>query len=499
MNLASLPFIAFVAALLFLFNAVPARFRWVVLLCGSYLFYASFRVPYLLLALMAVTVISYACGLLLLRSKEPGARLFWMWGGVLGNLSILFWLKYLPFAADNVNAALDAFSLSFRLPALQVLMALGVSYYVFQGISYLIDIYLEVIEPERHPGFFSLSLAFFPKLLQGPIERSGNLLPQLHGLSRSSLSSLRLGANLFLWGAFKKVVIADRLATFVDPVYGSVHQFHGVAVVIATYLFALQLYFDFSGYTDMALGAGRLFNVRLTQNFNAPYLATSVADFWRRWHISFSSWILDYIFKPLQFSLRDWPRWGVPAALLATFLFSGIWHGASWCFVAWGGIHGLYLAAGVLFKKGRVRLCKRLGVEKSPLLKYWQRFVTFHLVCFSWIFFRARSLDDALYVSASSVLDLPAGLARLAEGGGLAEQLAPGRSAAELLFTLALAGAVALLGRLELQARKKDPAREELSFLHGIPFWGSAIAYGAIFYLITICGLSAKGFLYQQF
>lgn len=499
MSFASLPFIAFVACTLLLFNIMPARFRWLILLLASYLFYASFQVPYLLLSLVAVTAISYVSGLLVGSSREPNARLLWMWAGVLGNLSLLFWLKYLSFAADNVNVALEAFSLQFRFPALQVLMALGVSYYVFQAISYINDIYLEVIEAERHPGYFALSLGFFPKLLQGPIERSGNLLPQLQELSCSSAASLRCGANLFIWGVFKKVVIAERLATFVDPVYGNVHGFHGLSLVVANYLFALQLYFDFSGYTDMALGLGRLFNIRLTQNFNAPYLATSTADFWRRWHISFSSWILDYIFKPLQFSLRDWPRWGGAAALMITFLVSGIWHGASWCFVAWGGIHGFYLASGVLFKKSRVQLCKRMGIEKSAILKLWQRFVTFHLVCFSWIFFRASSIDDAMYVATSSLLDLPASLTMLAGEGAFLEHLTLGKSPAELLFALTLTGAAAMLGHLDLQAKQKEPGMDDLAFLHKIPFWGSAIAYGTIIYLITICGLSAKGFLYQQF
>ena len=499
MSFASLPFMAFTICTLVLFNITPARFRWLILLLASYLFYASFGVPYLLFSLVAVTAISYVSGLLVHRSPEAKARLFWMRAGVLGNLSLLFWLKYLPFAADNLNVALEAFSLPFTFPALQVLMTLGVSYYVFQGISYIIDIYLEVIDPERHPGYFALSLGFFPKLLQGPIERNGNLLPQLLELSRSSAASLRCGVNLFLWGVFKKVVIADRLATFVDPVYGNVHGFHGLSLVIVTYLFALQLYFDFSGYTDMALGLGRLFNIRLTQNFNAPYLATSIADFWRRWHISFSSWILDYIFKPLQFSLRDWARFGVPAALMITFLVSGIWHGASWCFVAWGGIHGFYLATGVLFKKSRVKLAKRLGIEKSAILKLWQRFVTFHLVCFSWIFFRAASIDDAIYVATKSVLDLPASLDLLARQGAFLEHMTPGKSAPELLFVLTLAGGAALLGHLDLQSKRKDPGSADVAFFQKIPFWGSAIAYGAIFYLIIICGLSAKGFLYQQF
>jgi len=500
MTFTSLSFLICVSLLWLMHLVVPSKCRWAFLLVASYGFYASFKVPYLLLALLAATLVSYGCALRIESGKDARSKLFWMWTGILGNLSLLFWLKYLPFVTCNLNAALDFLSGGIRFPSVQQLLALGVSYYVFQGISYLIDVYLEAVEPERHLGYFSLSMSFFPKLLQGPIERSGNLLPQLRNLSPSSLAMLHSGFNLFLLGVCKKVVIADRLATFIDPVYGHVHNYYGISLVVATYLFALQLYFDFSGYTDMALGLARCFNIRLTPNFNAPYLATSTADFWRRWHISFSSWILDYIFKPLQFSLRDWARLGVPVSLLLTFLVSGLWHGASWCFVAWGGLHGFYLAVGVLSKKPRARLCKRVGLDKTRVLTYWQRFVTFHLVCFSWIFFRAATVKDALYVAYSSVADLPRSFALLQSGErDFLQHVALGRSVSELLFALAAVVTVSTLGYLGTGAKRKDTKSDELAFLQRIPFWGGAIAYGAVLYLITICGVSAKGFIYQQF
>ncbi|BCG47626.1 Probable poly(beta-D-mannuronate) O-acetylase [Citrifermentans bremense] len=498
MSFASLPFILFCAACVAVFCVTPAKWRWLFLLATSYSFYATFKVPYLLLVLLMVTLICYGCGLLLQQTADPKRRLLLLWGGIAGNLSLLLWMRYLPFVSDNLNGALGLFSLDWRLPSAPQLVALGVSYYVFQGISYLVDVYLEVIEPERHLGYYALSLCFFPKLVQGPIERSGNLLWQLHELGRPSLEMLRSGVNLFIWGALKKVVVADRLAAYVDPVYGNVHGYHGLALLFATYLFALQIYFDFSGYTDMALGVGRLFGVRLTQNFNAPYLATSTADFWRRWHISFSSWILDYIFKPLQFSLRDWPRWGVPVALLTTFLISGLWHGPSWCFITWGGIHGVYLAAGVLSKKRRGAWSKRFGIGKSPWLTWWQRLVTFNMVCFSWVFFRATTIDDALYVAYSAVADLPQSLRPVLLPHQL-QQLSLGKPAGELLFTLVLTAVVGFLGYWDLERRKKDPEAEELGFLQSLPLWGQGGAYGVILYLITICGVSAKGFIYQQF
>jgi alginate O-acetyltransferase complex protein AlgI len=270
-----------------------------------------------------------------------------------------------------------------------------------QAISYLADIYMEIQEPEPHAGRFALYMAFFPKLLQGPIERAENLLPQLKQAYRFDYDNMRSGLLLFAWGLFKKVVIADRLALYVNAVYGDVHAYSGLPLLLATYFYALQIYFDFSGYTDMALGVGRLFNLRLTQNFKSPYLATSVADFWRRWHISFSRWILDYIFKPLQMTWRNWGTKGtagMAVALLVTFLASGVWHGARWGFVVWGVTHGVYLAVSVYWKPHQEKLHKALRLEKTWVLRVWQTVITFHLICFSWIFFRAPSLSDALYV-----------------------------------------------------------------------------------------------------
>lgn len=303
--------------------------------------------------------------------------------GVGGNVLLLASLKFLPVLSQGAL----------------ILVTIGLSYFVFQAISYLIDLHLEILEPERHFGYFFLSLAFFPKLLQGPIERSGDLLPQLRQPYAFNYDNIRSGALLFGWGLFKKIVIADRLAVYVNTVYGDVHAFSGLPLLFATYLYALQIYFDFSGYTDMALGTARLFNIRLTQNFNSPYLANSIADFWRRWHISFSRWILDYIFKPLQMSWRTWGSAGAALALMVTFLLSGLWHGVAWGFVLWGGLHGLYMACAVFWRPYQKKLHKKFGLKKSRILRIWQIAVTFHLVTFAWIFFRAQSLDDAFYVT----------------------------------------------------------------------------------------------------
>jgi len=385
----SLPYFIFLPVVFFLFHLTQERFRWVVLLGASYGFYASFKAPQLLLVLLAVTAISYFCGVQLAREREERRRKWIMGTGVGCSVLILLVMKSLPL----IHGAHPA---GFSSPNL--LLSLGVSYFVFQGISYVVDSYLEVVEAEHHPGYLALYLAFFPKLLQGPIERAGDLLPQLRQPYRFSYDAVRAGMLLFAWGLFQKVVIADRLGFFVDLVYNDVDSYRGFQLFFATYVYAFQIFFDFSGYTDMARGAACLFGINLTQNFNSPYAATSTADFWRRWHISFSRWILDYIFRPLQMAWRDKGQAATALALIVTFLASGLWHGIGLGFILWGGLHGIYLATSTFYRKYQRRLHQWAGLTKNRWLRLWQVVVTFHLVVFAWIFFRANSAGDAFYV-----------------------------------------------------------------------------------------------------
>ena len=375
------------------FYFTPDRYRWLVLLCASYGFYATLNAPYLLVALFMVTCLSYSCGLRIAEYQDETFRKRWLWIGVAGCLATLAIFKYLPLQGREPFGVLG---LSGALS--KAVISIGVSYYTFQAISYQVDVYLEIEEPEKHFGLYALYLAFFPKLLQGPIERAGDLLPQLKQPYQFDHDKMRSGMLLFSWGLFKKVVIADRLSLMVNAVYNDVHSFTGISLILATYLYAMQIYFDFSGYTDMALGTARMFNINLTQNFNSPYAARSIADFWRKWHISFSNWILDYIFKPLQMRWREAKTWGTASALIVTFLVSGLWHGASWGFIVWGLLHGLYLAMAIFCKPFQKKIQKKLHLEKTLLLKVWQTAVTFNLVCFAWIFFRANTFADALYV-----------------------------------------------------------------------------------------------------
>lgn len=394
----SLNYFLFLPVVYLVFFFVGDRARWFVLLTASLLFYAALNVPYLLVVLVLVAITTYAFGMWLDQAKSVRTKRALLWGGVAVNAIILIAMKYLPFLTENLESLSHLISLDVQIQPIKAFVAIGISYYVFQAISYLFDIYLEIEKPERHFGYFTLYLAFFPKLLQGPIERASDLLPKLKAKYEFNYDNMRFGMLLFTWGLFKKVVIADRLCLHVDAVYNDVTAFTGLPLLLATYAYAFQLYMDFSGYTDMALGSARLFNINLSQNFNSPYLATSVADFWKRWHITFSSWILDYIFKPLQMKLRNWKNWGTAIALVVAFLVSGIWHGASWGFVIWGGLHGLYMTCSVFYRPYQKRLHRALGIEKTKFLKAWQIFVTFNLVSFAWVFFRAANLEDAKHV-----------------------------------------------------------------------------------------------------
>lgn len=394
----SLEYFLFLPAVWLVHHFLGQRFRWLFLLIASLIFYASLKVPYLLGVITLVTIATYGFGLWIHRAKQPKQKKRWLWGGIATNVLILVVMKYLPFFTENLNTLLTLVDSTIKAPHAQLFVAIGVSYYIFQAISYLSDIYLEIEEPEPHFGYFALYLAFFPKLLQGPIERARDLLPQLKQKYEFNYDNMRFGLLLFTWGLFKKVVLADRLGLYVDAVYDDVDSYQGLPLLLATYAYAFQIYFDFSGYTDMALGAARLFNIKLTDNFNSPYLATSIADFWRRWHITFSRWILDYIFKPLQMTWRNGKNWGTAAALVITFFVSGLWHGANWGFIAWGGLHGIYMACSVFYRPYQKKLHKALRVEKTNLLRTWQIFFTFNLVCFAWAFFRAVTIKDSFHI-----------------------------------------------------------------------------------------------------
>ncbi|MEI7990751.1 MAG: MBOAT family O-acyltransferase, partial [Chloroflexota bacterium] len=392
----SIIYILFFPVVYLIYYFTKDKWRWVVLLAASLIFYAALNIPYLLLALAVTTLITYFFGILIDRQPEPRRKRFF-WLGVTLNVLALVIMNYLPFLTSNLNIALVLISPALKIKVPPELVSIGVSFYVFQAISYLANIYLEIDKPEKHFGYFALFQSFFPKLLQGPIERPG-LLEQLHKPYEFNYDNLRSGLLLFGWGLFKKTIIADRLAMPADTIFNAVAKYNGFPLIIAVLSYAFQIYFDFSGYTDMALGVARIFNIELTNNFKGPYLARSIADFWKRWHISFSSWILDYLFKPLQMQFRRLAGFGTALALMITFLLSGLWHGASWGFVIWGALHGFYMVVESFYAPFRRKFFKKFHLEKNVLVHIWQVISTFILVCFAWIFFRAKTTGDAFYI-----------------------------------------------------------------------------------------------------
>jgi len=345
-----------------------------------------------MMAGLAFIVLLMALGVLF------SSRGIWLVIGLVVNLSPLLFFKYARFVIENLSAVLSSLHVSVKLPDPSTLMPfgfayllpVGISFFTFQSLSYIIDLYLGKVARERNFLRLANFVCFFPIVMAGPIERAGHLLPQFHQFPAIRLQNFTDGLSLFLVGLFKKMVLAGYLSFYVDRVYDNPNVCSAPELILGTVAFGWQLFFDFGGYTDMARGVAKLMGFNLVLNFNNPYLATGVGDFWRRWHISFSRWILDYIFMPLQMYWRDWRFAGTAAALVITFLVSGIWHGAAWTFVIWGGLHGFGLAA--------THQLERSAYYRKRVPKLLKQAAVFGFVSFAWIFFRADSLSDALLI-----------------------------------------------------------------------------------------------------
>ena len=363
---------------------LPHGLRWVLLLAGSYWFYMCWNASYALLMLFS-TAITYACGLLVGSVQTMKAKKAYVALSLLLNLSILFFFKYYGLFAGTLQSLLGG---SVRLPQLNVLLPVGISFYIFQALGYTIDVYRGDIKPVRHFGKYALFVSFFPQLVAGPIERSGNLINQFDEEHKPDYEQMREGAVLILLGLVKKLVISDRLAVLVDKVYADAGAYGAPAIVVATVCFAFQIYCDFSGYSDIAVGSAKMLGFRLMKNFDRPYFARSIGEFWRRWHISLSSWFRDYLYFPLGGSRVKPARWVFN--LMVVFLVSGLWHGASWTFVAWGAINGLYQVAGRFTKKARDGMYSALHINPNGNLRaVIATGCTFMLTVFAWMFFRA--------------------------------------------------------------------------------------------------------------
>ena len=400
----SLDFIIFFPIVVFLYYFIPHKYRCLLLLVASYYFYMCWKAEYIFLILFS-TSIDYYSAIQIGLSKTRFKRKLFLFLSISTNLGLLFTFKYFNFFSESVRQLFDQFNIFYNSPSFDLLLPVGISFYTFQTLSYSIDVYLGNKKPEKSFLIFALYVSFFPQLVAGPIERSTRLLPQFHKKISFNYSRIRSGLLLIAWGFFKKVVIADNLALVVDPIYNNPTYFQGIPLLIATYAFAFQIFCDFSGYSDIAIGTARVMGFDLMKNFNRPYFSTSVSDFWKRWHISLSSWFKDYLYIPLGGNRVNKLR--LYFNLLVVFLLSGLWHGANWTFIAWGGLHGLFLIFSISTRDLRNRFIDKIKIDKnSVLLKGVNIFITFHLISFSWIFFRAKSLTDAWYIIKNMVLGI---------------------------------------------------------------------------------------------
>ena len=394
MNFNSIEYGLFLPIVFLIYWLIPHKWRIFLLFVSSYFFYMCWNVKYILI-IFATTIISYFCALIIKRSINGLWRKMAMAVCLISCLGALFFFKYFQFAQDTLSGLLGLFSVHIHSVSLKVLLPVGISFYTFQTLSYVIDIYRGNIDPEYSFLTYATYVSFFPQLVAGPIERPQNLLPQIKCEKQFDYQKAVYGMMQMAWGFYKKMVVADNCAPFVDQIYSNVHICTSFDLLLGVFLFTIQIYCDFSGYSDIAIGTAKLFGIDLMKNFDSPYFSISIRDFWKRWHISLSSWFKDYVYIPLGGNRCSKVR--KCFNLLVTFLVSGLWHGANWTFIVWGGLHGVAQIFETIMRNP-LELVKR---------KKWGRFlcgcIVFVFCSFAWVFFRAESINDAIYVLAHSL------------------------------------------------------------------------------------------------
>lgn len=394
----SVSFGIFIIIVFILYYLVPHKYRWCFLLLASYVFYMNLHIGYGIL-LLATTALTYTLALNLERAGTAKAKKQCLLGGVLPLVLVLLFYKTADPIIDRLNLLIDAGRLNMQPITVKILLPAGISFYFFQSMGYLIDVYHGKIKAERHFGYYALFVSFFPQLLAGPIGRADNLLPQYKKERPFIYENVTYGLKLMTWGYFKKLVIADIFAGVVDKVFDKAQSYVGLVFIVVTVMFAIEIYCDFSGYSDIAIGCARLFGIDLMTNFKSPYFSFSVREFWSRWHISLSTWFRDYVYIPLGGNRVS--KWRHRFNLLITFLVSGFWHGSSLTYIVWGGIHGLLqIVETLIYPKTR----GDAPVKRRRHL--WQLPVTFILLCFTWIFFRANSMRDAIWIISRLFWDI---------------------------------------------------------------------------------------------
>lgn len=406
----TLEFVFFLPVVIILYYLIPHKFRWAFLLAASYYFYMCWNAAYILL-IFSSTIIDYISGIQMEKQSSKKRRRPYLILSLLTNLGLLFTFKYYGFFSGNINVLFDSLSIPIETGILDVMLPVGISFYTFQTLSYSIDVYQGRQKAERHFGYFALYVSFFPQLVAGPIERFSRLTPQLKKKHTFTFSNMQHGLRLILFGLFVKMVIADNISIFVDQFYQNPSNYSSLDAMKAIFLYSFQIYGDFFGYSIIAIGSARLMGITLIDNFKTPYLSTSIAEFWQRWHISLSTWFRDYLYFPLGGNKVRTPRW--ITNVLIVFVLSGIWHGANWTFIIWGALYGVIY----MIEKGFEKLSKGLKREHiayrpTHLLLAIKTFV---LVSLIWVFFRSQNFTEAMtvfeslftHIDTPSVIEIP--------------------------------------------------------------------------------------------
>jgi D-alanyl-lipoteichoic acid acyltransferase DltB (MBOAT superfamily) len=392
----SFQFLIFFAVSWVLFLALRGTPRKIYLLIASYYFYMCWNTKYIVV-IWAITLIDFVAGLLIEKSETAATKKFYLGLSLFCNIGLLVVFKYLNFLDASLSGIVHLFGGQESLPFFQILLPVGLSFHTFQAMSYTIDVYKQKAPAEKNILNYALYVAFFPQMVAGPIERPSQLLPQFHRESVFHSDRVQSGIALAVWGLFKKMVIADSLSGFVSLVYANPYSYSGTELLLATLSFAIQIYCDFSGYSDIALGIARMMGYELRLNFAQPYFSRSIGEFWHRWHISLSTWFRDYVYIPLGGNRVTTSR--LFFNLMTTFVLSGLWHGANWTFVVWGGLHGAFLICSRITIGFRARVRAALGLESHPrILMPLQLLFTFTLVTIAWVPFRARDIHSAWYI-----------------------------------------------------------------------------------------------------
>lgn len=397
MGFTSFNFLIFFPLVGVLYYVTPAKYRWLTLLIASYYFYIIIK-PVFALLLAGVTISTYLFTRLIDKTKIESQKKNYMIINIILILLPLFFFKYFSEINTGLITVIESYNLRWSLPEIKLLLPVGISFYTFMAIGYTIDVYNEEIDSEKNIGVLGLFISFFPLILSGPIERAKNMIPQYKVQRAFNYDLFVQGFKFMLWGYFMKLVVADRLGIYVDTIYGNIPNHNGTTLLFAAILYPFQVYADLGGYSLIAIGTANILGIQVIQNFKRPFFATSMSEFWRRWHISLISWLTDYVYTPLSFAFRKYKLLGIVIALMITFFISGIWHGAALTFIVWGLMQGIFLSIEALINKRKTTIENNHDLRKRRWYIFAGIFLTFILFATSQVFGRAENIRDAVSV-----------------------------------------------------------------------------------------------------